>query len=153
VRSAAAAPEDTAVPVSLRIPKLFKMAGAIFDFLNIVPAYKENDVSICVLLFLSIFFGILVGDAGYGLVFLGGTIYAKIRVKKPAAQPALNLMLLMSGVTIVWGGLGGSWFALPAAWLPRCLRGITWLTDPATKDQNVQIGNVIGDNEAWSIHT
>jgi V/A-type H+-transporting ATPase subunit I len=39
-------------------------------------------VSLFFLLFFSVFFAMIIGDAGYGLIFLGGTIGAHAATKK-----------------------------------------------------------------------
>lgn len=129
---------DIQVPTLLKIPKMFQMSKAIFDFIGISPGYNECDVSVFFLIFLTLFFAILVGDAGYGFLFLAGCIYAKIKFKGVEEfRVTLNLCTLLSIATIVWGSLNGAFFAIPAKYLPSYMHGIDYFTC-SQKDQNIQ---------------
>ncbi len=63
-------PED--VPVYIKNPKWISIINPVMKFIDIVPGYKEVDVSIYFLVAFALFFAMLVGDAGYGLIFLLG---------------------------------------------------------------------------------
>jgi V/A-type H+-transporting ATPase subunit I len=125
-------------PVLLHMPRLFRIAKPIFDFVGILPGYNECDVSVAVLLFLTLFFGMIVGDAGYGLLFLAAGLAAKVRVRTRSGRLWANLFLVLSVTTIVWGALNGTWFAIPETYLPRFMRGVDWLTDSAAKNRHIQ---------------
>ncbi len=75
-----------------------------------LPGYEEKDISLWFLLFLSLFFAMLIGDAGYGLLFLGFTFYAQKKAGKKAPQEVFRLIYVMSGATIIWGVLTGTYF-------------------------------------------
>jgi len=126
--------EDQQVPTLIKLPKIFKMVQPLFGFLGISPGYREIDVSVGVLFFFTIFFGIIVGDAGYGSLFLLGTIAAALFVKNKSEniKLALRLSAILSLSTIVWGALSGNWFGLTAP-------GIKFLTeaDSTVKNANV----------------
>ncbi len=101
------------VPVLLDQPRWARPIQAVFDGINILPGYREADVSIVVMLFFSLFFAMIIGDAGYGLLFLALTLlFAR---KMPAN--ARNLLLVTSSATIVWGLLTGSIFGISQTWL------------------------------------
>lgn len=119
-------PEDPEVPTKLKVPKWAKISEPIFDFIGISPGYNENDVSVSVLLFLTLFFGILIGDAGYGFIFLGLGLLAKFKIKSPAAKLPLNLFILLSLATVGWGALSGNTFGLATEKLPGFLQGVEW---------------------------
>ncbi|MDD5699092.1 MAG: hypothetical protein PHH77_10795 [Victivallaceae bacterium] len=127
------APEDRA-PTLITLPKIFRMVQPFFEFLGISPGYHEIDVSIGVLFFFTVFFGIIVGDAGYGALFLLGTLAGMkfIKNKSETAKLALRLFLTLSLATITWGALSGNWFGLAAP-------GIKFLTEanPTVKNANV----------------
>ena len=91
----------------------------------VVPGYKELDVSAVFLIFLSIFFAFIIGDAGYGLLFLLGTLFAKFKYKSPKIKCGLNLMLVMSSCTVILGILTGNYFGIPIENLPKYLQLIT----------------------------
>jgi V/A-type H+-transporting ATPase subunit I len=100
-------PDD--VPTLIRNPKWVRVIEPLFQFMGTLPGYKEQDVSFVFLLFFSLFYAMLVGDAGYGLLFLLATFYVA-RKKKSAPREPFKLMYVLSGTTIVWGVLTGTWF-------------------------------------------
>lgn len=118
---------DEEVPTLLSNSRWVRPIKAVFDMIGILPGYREIDVSACFLLFFSLFFAMLVGDAGYGLVFLLLTIVARQRMPAAPVQP-FALMGIMSGSTMVWGMLTGTYFGVahPPAFLLRFR--IDWLT-------------------------
>ena len=94
------------VPVCIKNPKWISIINPMMKFIDIVPGYKELDVSIYFLVAFALFFAMLVGDAGYGFIFLILTLLFR---KKMAAQ-LRTLILVLSGSTIVWGVLSGTYF-------------------------------------------
>ena len=124
-------PEDD-VPVLLEYNRFTRWIKPLFDFLGISPGYNELDVSGGVLVFFTIFYAMIVGDAGYGALFLAGTLAAMgLLRQKPAAKMPLRLFLVLSCATIIWGALCGSWFGV--SW-----GGIPCLADVSVKDANIQ---------------
>jgi len=97
------------VPTLIRYPKWVKAIEPVFKFIDVVPGYKEYDISTWFLLFFSIFFAMLIGDAGYGFVFLVGTLLAQKKLPKVPKTPFI-LMYILSTSTIVWGAMTGTWF-------------------------------------------
>ncbi len=124
--------KEDQVPTLITLPKVFRMVQPLFEFLGISPGYREIDVSIGVLFFFTIFFGIIVGDAGYGSMFLLGTIAGTLFIKNKSdnIKLALRLGTILSLSTITWGALSGNWFGLSGP-------GIKFLTDPDVKNANV----------------
>ncbi|NND04845.1 MAG: hypothetical protein HKN87_00575 [Saprospiraceae bacterium] len=94
------------VPVYLRNPRWIKIINPVLRFIDIVPGYREVDVSIYFLIAFALFFAMLVGDAGYGLLLLLLTIF--FRKKIPSQMRWLSYVL--SGATIAWGVLSGTYF-------------------------------------------
>lgn len=115
-------PQDD-VPVKLRQPKWARPIQAVFDGINILPAYNESDVSIVFMLFFSLFFAMIIGDAGYGALFLGLTLV--FRRKMP--RNMLNLMYVTSISTIVWGLVTGSIFGISPAFLQNTFFAKLWI--------------------------
>ncbi len=102
--------EDDPVPTLLRQPAWVSLIRPLLDFLGIIPGYRELDVSLTFLVFFSVFFGILIGDAGYGLAYLLLTIFV-LRRKLGAQHVKTTLLLyVLSGSAIVWGILSGTFF-------------------------------------------
>ena len=105
--------EDEDVPVLLKNNRFTRIIKPLFDFLGIAPGYWEIDISGGVLIFFTIFYAIIVGDAGYGVLFgiisLFGLRAAK---RKPALLAPMRLLLVLSIAATIWGALCGSWFGL-----------------------------------------
>ena len=120
------------VPVLVKPSKFSRLIRPLFDFLGIEPGYEEIDASPVILIFFTIFYAIIVGDAGYGLVFLAATIAGMVALrKKPAAKLPLRLFLILSIATVIWGVLSGSYFGVSYG-------GLECLTDAKVKDRSVQ---------------
>lgn len=124
--------EDDDVPTLLELPRWQRVVKPLMDFLGLAPGYREIDASGAVLVFFTIYFGIIVGDAGYGFLFLLASLWAWWSNRdKPAGKLAARFGILMSLATITWGALSGNYFG--TALFP----GIPLLTD-ANKDHNIQ---------------
>lgn len=99
--------DDDPVPTKIRYNKVTAMMEPVFSMLGTTPGYREYDISMWFLLFLSLFFAMIIGDAAYGLVFLGIAIGLNVKSKKLSN---LNMLVyVMSIATIVWGALTGTW--------------------------------------------
>lgn len=98
--------EPEEVPVYIKNPKWISIINPVLKFIGIVPGYKEVDVSIYFLIAFALFFAMLVGDAGYGALFL---LIAFLFRKKLSTQVRL-LIYVLSGATIAWGVLSGTYF-------------------------------------------
>ena len=118
-------PEDPNVPVLLEPPRGFRAIGTLFKGLGILPGYSEGDCSVPFYLFFSLFFAMLVGDAGYGAVMLAGTLAAGWKLRKcVSARPVLLILTVFCLSTIVWGILSGTYFGIDKACLPAMLASI-----------------------------
>ena len=129
--------EDLEVPTKLRNNKFVSLIYPLTDFLGTVPGYHEYDISGWFLLFFTIFFGMIFGDGGYGLLV---TVLGLIMIfkalftgKKPA--PLLGLVTLVGFSTVIWGLVTCTWFGLKPEQLPQ------WLTALSIK----QISNAYSD--------
>ncbi len=123
--------DDPNVPVLIEPPRGFRAIDTVFKGLGILPGYSEGDVSVPFYLFFSLFFAMLVGDAGYGLVMLAGTLAAAWKLRRcQAAKPAFLILTVFCLSTIVWGVLSGTYFGIAKAALPGWLTAIptvSWL--------------------------
>jgi len=97
------------VPTLIRNPKWIRIINPVFKFMNTLPGYNEFDISFWFLLFFSVFFAMLIGDAAYGLIFLGATYLAR-RKFKSAPRETFVLMYVLSIATVIWGAVTGTWF-------------------------------------------
>ena len=74
--------EEDQVPTLLRNSKWVELSKPALNMIEILPGYKEVDSSIVFIFFFTLFFAMLIGDAGYGLIFLIGTFIAHKKLKK-----------------------------------------------------------------------
>lgn len=100
--------EDDTPPTLIKYPKGVGIIKPVFDILGTVPGYRENDVSTWFLLFFTLFFAMIIGDAGYGIIFLATAVLLHAKAKK--ANTMVMLLYVLSIATIVWGSLTGTWF-------------------------------------------
>jgi V/A-type H+-transporting ATPase subunit I len=112
----------------------------IFDFLHIYPGYWEWDVGWVFLPFFSLFFAMIVGDAGYAVLLLILTAVLQWRLKQVPSY-VFHMMYIAGGVTLVWGVLTGSYFGIPT--LPRFAESlqVAWLAD---RDNLIDLCFLIG---------
>ena len=94
------------VPVQLRQSVFVRPVRTVFDFLNIYPGYWEWDVGWIFLPFFSLFFAMIVGDAGYALLLLILTVVLQRRLKKVPAH-VFHMMYIVGWRTLVWGVING----------------------------------------------
>ena len=95
------------------------------------PRYREIDPSPVLAIFFPLFFGIMVGDIGYGLVILAFALVIRHRYQAVAFAKSLADILIISSIpTIIFGYLFGEFFGdlgETMGWLhPVNFLGITW---------------------------
>ncbi len=100
-------PEE--VPTLVENPPWIRIIDPVFRFMNTVPGYQEFDISFWFLVFFSLFFAMIVGDGGYGLLFLFLTFFIHRKVRNAPPEPFF-LLYLLSCSTIIWGAVTGTWF-------------------------------------------
>ena len=109
---------DDNVPTLVRNPRWASVIKPVLGLLGITPGYHELDVSTLFLVFFSIFFGILIGDAGYGLVYMLLTVWLqKKRKRNIAMKNIISLFYILSSCAVIWGALTGTFFG--QGWLVR----------------------------------
>ena len=104
---------DENVPTKVRYNRITRLMIPVFDILGTVPGYREYDISFWFLGFFTLFFAMIIGDAGYGCLFLLAALALTVKEKK--ASDAVQLLWLLSIATVVWGALTGTWFGLEQA--------------------------------------
>lgn len=115
------------VPTKLKNNRFVSLIYPITDFLGTVPGYFEYDISGWFLTFILIFFGIIFGDGGYGLIVcaIAAALIVKTRAAKKEIPAAFLLMGLLGLSTVLWGTLTCTWFGLSAQQLPVWLRRLS----------------------------
>ena len=119
--------EEDNVPTKLKNNKFVSLIYPLTDFLGTVPGYFEYDISGWFLGFILIFFGIIFGDGGYGLLISAvmGILIAKSVASKKKVPPAFLLIGLFGLSTILWGTLTCTWFGLSPEQLPEWLQKLS----------------------------
>ena len=115
--------DDIEVPTKLRNNKFISLIYPLTDFLGTVPGYHEYDISAWFLLFFSIFFGMIFGDGGYGILLVLAILFIMLKTKISGKKiaPLMPLSLLLGFATMVWGAVTCTWFGLPSEKLPEWL--------------------------------
>ena len=151
--------EDDNVPTKLKNNKFVSLIYPLTDFLGTVPGYHEYDISGWFLLFFCVFFGMIFGDGGYGLLvtIISLVMVLKSLFQKKSISPLLGLLLLLGLSTVAWGTVTCTWFGLKPEQLPAWLTSLSitpisnaagadyrlylpWSTDVGlTTGQNLQI--------------
>ncbi len=133
------------VPTLLQMPAWVRPIKAVLQMLSILPGYREADISGVFLVFFSIFFAILIGDAGYGILFLVLTLIARAKLPKAPAYPFV-LFGILSICTLTWGAITGNWFGIPTAALPGPLQSLQLevLSGEAARNHVIRLCFLIG---------
>lgn len=102
-------PEDQP-PVLLKnglFSKYFEPISKLFA----LPSYGELDLTPFFAPFFMLFFGFCLGDAGYGVVILIGTLLYRFKAKEDI-KPILTLTHFLGAATILFGVLTGTVFGI-----------------------------------------
>ncbi|MBE6060444.1 MAG: V-type ATP synthase subunit I [Clostridium sulfidigenes] len=102
--------EGDDVPVKLKNNKVFESFENITSMYS-VPKYKEIDPTPLLAPFYIFFFGMMLSDAGYGLVMFVGTLIALTTFNLDEdTRKSIKMFFLLSISTIFWGIMYGSYF-------------------------------------------
>ena len=111
--------EEIAIEKKDRVPTYLENKGFARigqDVINIydAPSVEDKDPSRWVLWTFAFFFAVIIGDGGYGLIFLALALF--LRYKFPKVQPAvkrvMRLFTILACSCIIWGVLTNSFFGL-----------------------------------------
>jgi|APSaa5957512622_1039677.scaffolds.fasta_scaffold02490_8 V/A-type H+/Na+-transporting ATPase subunit I len=105
--------DDSDVPTLSRVPKWIRPIESLFSFFGIRPGYKELDSHWDAMIIMPILVALLIGDAGYGALYLIGTLIARRQFSDMKPEP-FRLGYILSISCIVWGALTGNWFGSEA---------------------------------------
>lgn len=104
--------EEERVPIKLKnnkFARMFEFIGELYD----LPNYHERDLTAFFAPFYVIFFGLCLGDAGYGLLFLLLGLFARTKMKDPVFKSVMSLIALLGAGSIVMGIISGTLFGIP----------------------------------------
>ncbi|MGZ6099403.1 MAG: V-type ATP synthase subunit I, partial [Myxococcaceae bacterium] len=101
---------DLDAPVILQNPRLFRPFQLLVEMLPL-PTYGSIDPTPFVAVFFPVFFGLMVGDIGYGVVMLGlGAFLARRARPGTPLKSVAQISLVCAGFTIIFGVLFGEMF-------------------------------------------
>jgi V/A-type H+-transporting ATPase subunit I len=105
-------PEESPPTLLENDPRLKVGEGLVSFYMT--PGYRLWDPSKVVLFSFTLFFAMILSDAGYGLVLALGLLVFRKRLRgTPGGRRFRVLLMLLASSTIVWGVLVGSYFGLP----------------------------------------
>jgi len=98
------------VPIILKNPPYFKHFE-IFTSLLPLPVYTSYDPTPFIAIFFPVFFGMILGDAGYGLLLAGIALVLKRKFgQRKFVKDGSSILLVASLYTIIFGALFGEFF-------------------------------------------
>ncbi len=103
---------DEQPPTLVRPPAWAGPIEGLFQMLGTIPGYREFDVSVPFMIALPIFTAILIGDGGYGALLLLGPLLGYRHVSKIIGDRFTQLLILMGGLTLIWGGITSNFFGV-----------------------------------------
>ncbi len=104
--------DDDNAPTLLKNPKWVNRIKPVMNFMGLVHGYHEIDLSKIFMIFFTFFTGVLVGDAGYGIIFLLLTLFAHSKSKFKAGIE-FSLVYTLSVSVMFWGVITGTYFGSP----------------------------------------
>jgi V/A-type H+-transporting ATPase subunit I len=111
VQSLEPTPEEEP-PTLIRYPRWARPIRGLFRMLGTVAGYRESDVSIAFMIALPIFAAMLIGDGGYGAVFLLGPVVFWKKLSKILGAEFTRLLMVIGAVALIWGLLNASFFGV-----------------------------------------
>ncbi len=97
------------VPIILQNSPYFR-PFEIFTSLLPLPAYTSYDPTPFIGIFFPIFFGMILGDAGYGLLLAAGAYALRRKFKRGVVRDGAQILLIASLYAIFFGVLFGEFF-------------------------------------------
>ncbi|WP_394526148.1 V-type ATP synthase subunit I [Lacrimispora sp. JR3] len=105
-------PEDAETPVKLKNKGIFTYFESITEMFSL-PAYQELDPTSILTIFYLIFFGMMVGDVGYGLILTLGCFFALRWIDfKEKTRRSVKMFFYLGISVILCGFLYGSMFGI-----------------------------------------
>ncbi|MDK7383363.1 V-type ATP synthase subunit I [Borreliella burgdorferi] len=107
--------ENDIIPTYIKRKGIANLAAPIFNILETIPGYKERDISFIFMLFFFVFFGMIIGDAAYGVIFflIGILLSLSFLLKGKPLTPFHGLIFYLSVSSILYGAMTGTWFGSP----------------------------------------
>ncbi|MCD6356201.1 MAG: hypothetical protein J7L66_02850 [Anaerolineaceae bacterium] len=125
--------KEISIPSEMRsiIPVKMKNKKIVLPFehfvkLRSIPSYTDIDPSSLMALFMPIFFGVMVGDVGYGVIMLAISLLLGKKVKEGLLSDIMKFLQLGAIWTMAFGVAFGEYFGtlgenlgIPPLWMSR----------------------------------
>ena len=104
---------EDVVPTYLENRGLSRVGQDLVEIYD-TPSITDKDPSTWILIAFSLFFGMIISDAGYGLIFLCASLYGWWRFPglKGVKRRMLTLATCLASSSLIWGVLIASYFGL-----------------------------------------
>ncbi|HOA97362.1 MAG TPA: V-type ATP synthase subunit I [Acetivibrio saccincola] len=106
--------EDEDFPILL-VNKDFASSVESITEMYSLPNRNEVDPNAITAPFFVLFFGLMLGDGGYGLIMAAVSIFVLLKFKlEEDTKKFMKLMMYCGFATMLWGALLGGWFGIEA---------------------------------------
>ncbi|MCK9632295.1 MAG: V-type ATP synthase subunit I [Methanoregula sp.] len=141
--------EHDAVPVEYNNPKFAQPAQMLMDIYS-RPKYTEVDPTLMLAIVFPIFFGLIVGDVGYGLVFLAMYFGLRTMLKGEDGQQLLTVFRNASISSIIFGLLFNEFLGFKFSQITGWILGAGGLVNPIEHYESLMFSRhlLIGATEA-----
>jgi V/A-type H+-transporting ATPase subunit I len=109
--------DDARVPVEYENPSFASPTQVLMD-IYARPRYSELDPTLMVAIVFPIFFGMILGDVGYGAVLLVLSLVLRKFLKSDEGRMLLKVLSYASISSIIFGVLYSEFFGFPLPWPP-----------------------------------
>ncbi len=104
--------QDQDIPVKLDNPLPAKPFELLIDTFA-TPKYREIDPASAVFITFPLFYALMLGDVGYGLIIAGLALFIKNKFKTGGLNSLAMILFLSSVLSILFGVVYGEFFGLP----------------------------------------
>ncbi|MCK5271014.1 MAG: hypothetical protein KAJ52_00495, partial [Sedimentisphaerales bacterium] len=99
-------------PTSIGYPAWARPIKGLFDILGTLPGYEEVDLAPFFMIALPVFSAMLIGDAGYGLIFMIPPLILYRKMSAAAGPEKTQLLIFIGACTLIWGILTANIFGI-----------------------------------------
>nr|QNO48007.1 hypothetical protein KNONPEEI_00046 [Methanosarcinales archaeon ANME-2c ERB4]QNO48190.1 hypothetical protein GOJLPIDM_00047 [Methanosarcinales archaeon ANME-2c ERB4] len=108
--------DEASVPIEYDNPKIVKPMEAIMN-LYARPRYHEIDPTTFVFIAFPLFYGMILGDIGYGLILLAISLYGRSKLHGEGWNSLFTVLIYCNIVTLFFGILYAEFLGFPLAGL------------------------------------
>ncbi len=110
-------PDQDTIPVEYDNPKFAHPTQLIID-IYARPKYSEIDPTLIVAFIFPLFFGLILGDVGYGLILLGVALVLRQYFKRGDGAQLVNILMIFAVSSIIFGILYSEFLGFKMPWEP-----------------------------------